>query len=96
MSDSDRRYDLLRREPQGLTLNELVELVRSLHTGDPVPPCPVCAGALSIARAGGGEPTVWACSGQEADPARPGYLRRLPGRGVADEHYSRSRFVQRR
>ena len=47
-------------------------------------------------RVGGGEPTVWACSPNEEDPDKPGYLRRKKDRGGVDEHYVQSEYVDRR
>ena len=75
--------------------DEQIARLRQRYTPPAIPPCRVCGGPLSIGAVGGGQPTVWACSGQEADPDHPGRLRRQLGRGVADEHYSRSRWEDR-
>jgi hypothetical protein len=90
--DDDRR--LARKGADALTTEELIRCVRAYATADEVPPCRVCGGKLSIAACGGGGPTHWACSGQEDDPDNPGRLRRIPGRGIADDHYDRSRWTQ--
>ncbi|WP_223862583.1 ead/Ea22-like family protein [Enterobacter ludwigii] len=42
---------------------------------------------------GGGEPTVYACDGYEADPENPGMVRRAAGRDIADKHYEESRYI---
>lgn len=76
--------------------HDLIERLRARYTPEPVPPCRVCDGPLSIQRVGGGEPTVWACSPNENDPDEPGHLRYKAGRSGADQHYSQSRFEQRR
>jgi hypothetical protein len=84
-------------EPHVATIDhELVQRLRERYTPQLVPPCRVCGGELSIARAGGGEATVWACATMEEDPEAPGTLRLKPGRGGADEHYSESRWTQYR
>jgi hypothetical protein len=56
----------------------------------------VCGGELSMQACGGGEPTRWACDGQEDDPEHPGRLRWKAGRELVDEHYVRSEFIDRR
>jgi hypothetical protein len=71
----------------------LVDLV-ARYTADPVPPCRVCGGELSIQACGGGMPTVWGCSGLEDDPGKPGFVRYIEGRRCADEHYARSKWTQ--
>ena len=76
-------------------MSDIVKL-RKRYTAEPVPPCRVCGGELSIARAGGGEATKWACSPLEDDPDAPGMLRVKTGRGRADDHYSQSQWTQYR
>lgn len=75
---------------------ELIEQLIERYTSDPVPPCRVCGGSLSIERAGGGEPTVWACSPWEDDPTDPGRLKPKAERNLVDDHYERSRWKQYR
>lgn len=73
-------------------LRHLLDSLRATYTPAKVPPCRVCGGALSVQQEGGGEPTVWACSGFEDDPDRPGYMRVREGRfqkrpaGAPDEY----------
>ena len=79
------------------TDQDLIAEVVARYTADPVPPCRVCGGALSIQSCGGGgNATVWGCSGMEDDPERPGYMRYMSGRRCADDHYSQSRWTQYR
>lgn len=87
-------HRLISMEPDQLSDVDLATLLRDMYTADPVPPCPVCGGELSIASSGGGRATVFACSEWEDDPGAPGRLRRKEGRGVADDHYDRSRWIQ--
>lgn len=85
---------------------KVVDVLRERYAPTEVPPCRVCGGPLSLAAIGGGKPTVWACSGNEDDPDRPGYIRSQPGRwgnakdGVSEYgpggHYHDSRWVDRR
>jgi|GEM_PF-6868534 len=79
--------------PAQLADADLCTVLRDRFTPDPVPPCPVCGGALSVASCGGGHATVYACSEWEEDPAKPHELRRKSDRGVADDHYIRSRWT---
>ena len=74
---------------------EELKSMRECYTPAVIPPCRVCGGELSPQRMGGGEPTVYACSTNEDDPKRPGYVRPKEGRDIADKHYSDSRFVDR-
>lgn len=74
---------------------EELDALEKRYTAEPVPPCRVCNGPLTIQRQGGGEPTVWACTGQVRDDLNPsGPMLREPGRKPADKHYSDSRFIQ--
>jgi len=75
---------------------DLLACLRERYAADPVPPCRVCGGELSIASCGGGRPTEWACSTWEDDPDKPGELRRKDGRSIADAHYERSFWTQYR
>ena len=83
------------REAAEWTDAEIAEHITDRFAPVEVPPCRVCGSALSIASAGGG-PTVWACGGMEPDPADPERYRYAEGRTPADEHYSRSRWEDRR
>jgi hypothetical protein len=91
-----RRKALMEKDVSEWTTAELIELLTERYKPTEVPPCRVCGGELSIGCIGGGEPTRWACSGQEEDPDRPGYLRWMKGRTPADDHYDKSVFVDRR
>ena len=85
----------LRDLPDDVTLwsDEDLALVLTKHYEPSViPPCCVCGGPLSCERCGGGEPTVYACSGVAEGPL----YRYKEGRHPADEHYVKSRFVDRR
>jgi len=82
--------DLWKIEYEDWTDEELLTLLERDHTTTEIPPCRVCGGSLSIQAIGGGRPTVWACSGQDESG------KYLPGRRAADEHYSESRFEDRR
>ena len=84
-------------EHPSMTTAEISEAAQALvnsYTPDPVPPCRVCGGKLSIQAIGGGRPTVYACSGSYED--ENGAIRRSEGRSPADEHYSNSRWEQYR
>lgn len=64
-------------------LGELEEQYRS----EPIPVCRVCGSDLAISSMGGGRPTTWNCSNEEA----------LTSTGKMDwDHYEKSRFEQRR
>lgn len=88
-----KRRALLEKDVTEWTTADLLDVLTERYKPTEVPPCRVCGAELSIGRMGGGEPTVWACSGQEDDPERPGYLRMVEGRTPADEHYGKSEFV---
>lgn len=65
---------------------QLAEL-EDYYTSEPVPACRVCGAPLSISSIGGGRPTVWSCSDEEA----------LIVDGKMDwDHYDKSQFEQRR
>lgn len=89
-------HRLLAMEPNELSDVELATLLCDQYAEEPVPPCPVCGGELSVASCGGASATIYACSEWEDDSAKPGELRRKDGCGVADDHYSRSRWTQYR
>lgn len=74
----------------------IVAWVSERYEPTKIPPCRICGDDLGIERIGGGEPTVWRCSGMEDDPDRPGYLRRKKGRKPIDDHYSQSEFIDLR
>lgn len=69
------------------------EELRKRYTPPEIPKCKICGSELSIQRCGGGEPTVYACDGYEADPENPGMVRRAAGRDIADKHYEESRYI---
>ncbi|MBT1833582.1 hypothetical protein KKZ87_01930 [Enterobacter cloacae] len=69
------------------------EELRKRYTPPEIPNCSICGASLSIQRCGGGEPTVYACDGYEADPENPGMVHRAAGRGIADKHYEESRYI---
>src|SRR3954465_9998798 len=62
-----RIMELWKREPNDLSMAELIEIVRLKHTAEEIPPCRVCGGPLSVTSMGGNAATKWACSGQEDD-----------------------------
>lgn len=72
------------------TDEELLQSLRESYEPTVVPPCHICGRELSIQAIGGGKPTVWACSGRDDNDSY------LPGRGFIDEHYSNSRYEDRR
>ncbi|MFI5297739.1 MAG: hypothetical protein ACHREM_06525 [Polyangiales bacterium] len=92
----EKRNALYDRPVATWTDGELLTVLRERYEPTVVPPCSVCGGALSMQRIGAGEPTVWACSPQEDDPDRPGHLRLKTTRNAVDDHYDKSRFVDRR
>lgn len=99
MSDhlpQDELRRILTSEPEQLSEADLTALLRSRYTAEPVPPCRVCGGPLSIASAGGGSATIFACSDWEGNPDVPGELRRKVDRSIADGHYDRSRWTRYR
>ena len=77
-------------------LKKVIKRLEEYHTPAIIPPCPVCGGSLSLDSYGGEEPTRYACSGYEDDPDKPGCIRLQAGRGLADDHYSKSSFIDRR
>ena len=74
----------------------LLTELRKRYEPTKIPPCRVCAAEMSIQSIGGGEPTVYACQGMEDDPDEPGRVRRMAGRGLVDDHYRSSEFIDRR
>lgn len=69
------------------------EELRKRYTPPEIPKCSICGAELSIQRCGGSDPTVYACDGYEADPENPGMVRLAAGRGIADSHYEKSRYI---
>jgi len=72
----------------------LLAKLRERYAPTVIPPCRVCGGELSLESFGGGMPTIWRCSPWQPTEDEP--LRRKPGRGIADKHYSDSEFIDRR
>ncbi len=85
-----RLYDL---PAEQVSDADLLLVLEARYATEPVPPCRVCGGKLSIQCAGGGQATVHACDGKEEDPEQPGRLRYKPGRSLVDEHYSQSHWT---
>ncbi len=94
-SKREARAALYGKEVTDWTLDELVLILTERYAPTVIPPCRVCGGELSIASSGGG-PTVWACNTMEDDPEKPDRLRRKKDRACADDHYSQSRYEDRR
>ena len=88
--------ELHTREVTEWSNGDLLGVLEMRYGPSTIPPCSVCRGKLSLEAVGGGEPHVWACSGLEDDPARPGGRRYAKGRKPADDHYVRSEYVDRR
>lgn len=97
LAERRRLNELSDKNPSDLAHDELIELLEDQFTGIPIPPCPVCGRDLTVASAGGGHATKYACSTNEADPDRPGFLRnRTDYKSYGMdwlEHYARSEFV---
>lgn len=89
-------------EPSDWPDEDLVEVILDRYAPSEVPPCRVCGRPLTISSIGGGEPTRWGCSGLIPDPDNPGTPDKsgkmiwAEGRTVADEHYSKSIWEDRR
>ncbi len=92
-TERDERRALYERETPEWTDAELLAELRGAYAPDPIPPCRVCGRPLSIASVGGGQATVYACSIMEADPDKPGYLRRNQSWDPANDHYANSRHT---
>jgi len=75
---------------------ELIQVLTERYRPSEIPPCRVCGKSLTIQAIGGGKPTWWGCSGFEDVPGKPNELRYTKGRHGADEHYSQSRYEDRR
>ena len=84
------------RPAEELNNDELIARLTEKYKPSEIPPCRFCGGKLSIGSIGGGKPTVWACSTMEDDPDKPGYLRVKVDRQRIDDHYSQSRYEDRR
>lgn len=70
--------------------DDLFWVLAARYAPTEIPPCRICGAALSLQSVGGGDPTVWACDGRDES----GKMKE--GRRAVDEHYSASRFVDRR
>lgn len=92
----DKRRRLWETPIEQWSNEDLIESLSDRYTPEPVPPCRVCGGELSVQSIGGGNATVWGCSGTEDDPDRPGHVRYKEGRRVADDHYAQSTWTQHR
>lgn len=69
-----------------ITDEQLAELEEQ-YRSEPIPACRVCGSDLAISSMGGGRPTTWNCSNEQA----------LTSSGKMDwDHYEKSRFEQRR
>ena len=86
--ERERRNALWEKPYTDWTDEEIVGELTESYKAPEVPPCRVCGGELSCQRVGGGEATVWACSGLV-----DGELQE--GRRIADEHYRRSEWEDR-
>lgn len=90
MSDDAAASEFLEREVTEWTDAELLaELTRS-YSPPEVPPCRICGAPLTVQRSGGGQPTVWGCDGRGDD------FKFQPGRRLADDHYTESRWLDSR
>jgi hypothetical protein len=72
--------------PEGAATDEDIRVLRERYAPSVIPPCRLCGAELSLGSFGGGRPTVWACDGRDDDGNY------LPGRKIADRHYSESRY----
>lgn len=79
-----------------LTTKELAEVVRDLNAPTEIPPCRVCGAKLKATSAGGGQPTVYHCSSDEADFLQPGRSMDRSDPNSAYNHYEKSGFQDRR
>ena len=86
----------LLQAPHELADADLVAVLEHVYRDEPVPPCRVCGGPLSIQKVGGGYAVEWGCSPYEDDPASPDLVSKKPGRGVADDHFAQSKWTQHR
>lgn len=69
-----------------MTEEELAALEQR-YTAEPVPPCRVCGGELSVQSMGGGKATVYGCSNKPDDVKYTEWI---------DGHYRQSTWVQYR
>ena len=81
---------------QTLSNTDLMDVVEFCFRAEPIPPCRVCGGPLTIGSMGGGHATRWGCDGRIEDPSRPEAVVYADGRTVADEHYAQSQWTQHR
>lgn len=75
---------------------DVLKELRNRYAEPKIPKCRICGGELSVQRAGGGGPTIWACSGMIDDPTGERNWIYAEGRSCADEHYERSRWTDYR
>lgn len=75
---------------------DVLEELHIRYAEPKIPKCRICGGALSVQRAGGGGPTIWACSGMIDDPTGERNWIYAEGRSCADKHYERSRWTDYR
>ena len=81
---------------QTLSNTDLMDVVEFCFRAEPIPPCRVCGGPLTIGSMGGGHATKWGCDGRIEDPERPDAGVYADGRTIADEHYAQSQWTQHR
>lgn len=88
-------------EPEGGPLSKHeIEYLRFRYSSPVIPPCRVCGSKLEATSMGGGEPTKYHCSSDEARWLRPGegtsenIMR--PGLHPRYDHYRESEHIQRR
>lgn len=90
------------RPPAECADDHLIARLVEHYTRDEPPPCRVCGGPLTVARAGSGR-TLYACSPLTDGPSEAGHLIEKAGRGslaqdrdAEDDHYRRSYWEQPR
>jgi hypothetical protein len=72
------------------TDDDLCWVLQQHYAQPSIPPCRICGDQLAPQRVGGGEPTVYACSGRNEDGTWK------TGRSFVDEHYRESHFEDRK
>ena len=88
-ADRERERRMCDVETEELSDADLCWWLRKAYAIPTIPPCHICGGKLSIQRLGGGEPTVYACTGTDEH----GDMQ--PGRSFVDRHYSDSHYTDR-